>query len=85
MSFTPTSITMADAGQALREGLAAIAQGDAAIDLSRLARFDSSAVSAVLAWRRAAGARGVTLQIAGVPEGLSSLALLYGLQDFIAS
>ncbi len=85
MSFAPTSITMADAGQALRDGLAAIAQGDRMIDLSRLSRFDSSAVSAVLAWRRAATARGAQLQIAGVPDGLRSLAQLYGLQDFIGS
>ncbi len=85
MSFAPTSITMADAGQALRDGLAAIAQGDRMIDLSRLSRFDSSAVSAVLAWRRAATARGAQLPIAGVPDGLRSLAQLYGLQDFIGS
>ncbi len=85
MSFAPTSITMADAGQALRDGLAAIAQGDRMIDLSRLSRFDSSAVSSVLAWRRAATARGAQLQIAAVPDGLRSLAQLYGLQDFIGS
>lgn len=85
MSFAPTSITMADAGQALREGLAVIGQGDALIDLSRLARFDSSAVSAVLAWKRAASARGASLRISGVPDGLRSLAQLYGLQDFLGS
>lgn len=85
MSFAPTSITMADAGQALRDGLAAITQGATLIDLSSLSRFDSSAVSAVLAWRRAANARGTPLQVAGVPDGLRSLAQLYGLQDFIGS
>ena len=85
MSFTPTSITMADAGEALRDGLAAIAEGSTLIDLSHLSRFDSSAVSALLAWRRAATARGAQLQIAGVPDGLRSLAQLYGVQDFIGS
>ncbi|MEY3721506.1 MAG: binding protein involved in toluene tolerance [Pseudomonadota bacterium] len=85
MSFTPTSITMADAGQALREGLASIAQGETLIDLSGLARFDSSAVSAVLAWKRAGSALGRPLQIAGVPKGLLSLAQLYGLQDLMHS
>ncbi len=85
MSFAPTSITMADAAQTLREVLAAIARGDTLIDLSRLAHFDSSAVSAVLAWRRAASSRGAPLQITGVPDGLRSLAQLYGLQDFMAS
>ena len=85
MSFTPTSLTMADAGQSLRKGLASIAQGETRIDLSRLASFDSSAVSAVLAWKRAASAHGMQLQIAGVPEGLRSLAQLYGLQDFMHS
>ena len=85
MSFAPTSITMADAGQALRDGLTVIAQGDAVIDLSHLTRFDSSAVSAVLAWKRAAVARGARLRISGVPDGLLSLAQLYGLQDFVSS
>ncbi len=85
MSLTPTSITMADAGEALRAGLVAIARGETVVDLSRLARFDSSAVSAILAWRRAAAERGVRLQLNDVPAGLQSLAQLYGVQDFLAA
>jgi phospholipid transport system transporter-binding protein len=85
MRFAPTSITMADAGQALREGLASIAQGATLIDLSSLTRFDSSAVSAVLAWKRAGSALGRPVQIAGMPEGLLSLAQLYGLHEIMHS
>ena len=85
MSLSPTSITMADAGEALRAGLDAIARGETVVDLSRLASFDSSAVSAILAWRRAAAQRGARLQLAGVPAGLHSLAQLYGVQDFLAA
>ena len=85
MSFAPTSITMADAGQALRDGLAEIDRGNAQIDLSRLHQFDSSAVSAVLAWRRAASARGTLVQITGLPDGLRSLAVLYGVEDHLRS
>ncbi len=85
MSLSPTSITMADAGDAQRAGLEAILRGDTVVDLSRLARFDSSAVSALLAWQRAAAARGLRLQVTGVPAGLQSLARLYGVEDLISA
>ena len=78
MSFAPTSITMTDAADVLREGMEAILQGATTIDLSGLARFDSSAVSALLAWQRAASEKSVNLELVGLPEGLLSLAKLYG-------
>ena len=82
--FAPTSITMADAGSALSEGLDAIAQGATEIDLSRLTGFDSSAVSAVLAWQRVAAEQGAALRITGLPAGLRSLAQLYGVDALLA-
>ena len=85
MSFAPTSITMADAGPALSEGLEAIARGTTDIDLSQLASFDSSAVSAVLAWQRAAAERGSALRITGLPAGLHSLARLYGVDTLLTA
>lgn len=84
MNFAPTSITMADAGKALAEGLQAIALGATDIDLSQLRHFDSSAVSAVLAWQREAAGRGAALQVHGVPAGLHSLAQLYGVDGLLA-
>jgi phospholipid transport system transporter-binding protein len=51
--------------------------------LSGLSSFDSSAVSAVLAWRRDADRRGMLLQVQGVPAGLDSLAGLYGVEHLL--
>jgi phospholipid transport system transporter-binding protein len=78
MSFAPTSITMTDAADVLREGMEAIVQGATTIDLSGLTHFDSSAVSALLAWQRAATEKSVSLELVGLPAGLLSLATLYG-------
>ena len=78
MSFAPTSITMSDAATALHNGLEAIGRGTASIDLSQLTHFDSSAVSTLLAWQRAADEKNVWLQLVGLPSGLLSLAQLYG-------
>ena len=49
------SLTLANAKLVLSEGLRAIAAGQPEIDLSRLARVNSSAVATLLAWKRAAG------------------------------
>lgn len=83
MPFAPVSLTMADAATGLRNGLAAIAAGDLTVDLGRLSRFDSSAVAALLAWQRAAQAKGIRLTLVNVPAGLSSLARLYGVADLL--
>ena len=54
MAYFPTSLTMQDAASSLQPGLDAIRSGSADIDLSRMERFDSAAVAALLVWRRAA-------------------------------
>jgi phospholipid transport system transporter-binding protein len=85
MTYFPSSLTMQDAASSLRSGLDAIASGSTEIDLSRLARFDSAAVAALLAWRRAAQSAGVSLQISGAPPGMQSLARLYGVAELLAA
>ena len=74
---------MQDAASSLQPGLDAIRRGSADIDLSRMERFDSAAVAALLVWRRAARSAGLSLRIAGVPAGLQSLADLYGVADLL--
>ncbi|MCF8164431.1 MAG: STAS domain-containing protein [Burkholderiaceae bacterium] len=83
MSFAPTSITMADAADVLREGMEAIVQGETTVDLSGLTHFDSSAVSALLAWQRAATDKSVSLELVGLPAGLLSLAKLYSVDTLL--
>lgn len=83
MAFTPTRLTMADAEAVVRDGQQAIASGISEINFGRLEHFDSSAIATVLAWRRAAVERGVSLRIGGVPEGLLSLARVYGVAPLL--
>ena len=83
MTYFPISLTMHDAASGLQPGLDAIRNGSAEIDLSRLERFDSAAVAALLVWWRAAQSQGPSLRIAGVPAGLQSLANLYGVAELI--
>ncbi|MEO0314166.1 MAG: hypothetical protein RI928_622 [Pseudomonadota bacterium] len=83
MAYFPISLTMQDAGSGLQPGLDAIRGGTTDIDLSRLERFDSAAVAALLAWRRAAQSAGLSLRIAGAPAGLRSLANLYGVAELL--
>jgi ABC-type transporter Mla MlaB component len=59
------------------------AEGDRVIDLSAVTRCDSSAVAALIAWRRAAAARGASLEIVGGPRALSSLAVVYGVDELV--
>lgn len=69
---------MLDAGPALEQGLAAIAAGQTSIDLGGLTNLDSAAVATLVAWRRAAQAKGAQLQFTQIPASLKSLAQLYG-------
>ena len=83
MNFAPTVLTQAEAGDVVRAGLQALASGVTEIELGGLQRFDSTAVAALLEWRREAAARGVSLQISGMPAGLDSLARLYGVSHLL--
>lgn len=83
MTYAPTTLTMQDAEASLPSGLDAIARGVTEIDLSRLERFDSAAMAALLAWHRAAQAAGVSLRISGAPAGVQSLARLYGVAGLL--
>ena len=68
----------------LQAGEAAIQAGDPCFDLSSVHRCDSSAVALLLAWQRAARARGRPLVLRGVPASLHSLATLYGVDSLVA-
>jgi phospholipid transport system transporter-binding protein len=72
-----------NAASLLHSGQAAISSGDVRFDLSQVKRCDSSAVALVLAWERAARARGMRLELQGIPPSLHSLATLYGVDSLI--
>jgi phospholipid transport system transporter-binding protein len=82
--FKPAnSLTFNNASTVLRDGLAAIAGGQAGFDLSDVAVVDSSAVATLLAWRRAAQQRGAALDFGVLPANLQSLAELYGVSALL--
>lgn len=77
------SLTFANARAALAAGLKEIEAGETAFDLSAVTDVDSTAVAALLAWQRAARARGAVLSVVNAPANLTSLAQLYGVAQLL--
>ena len=70
----------------LREALLSELDRDAlTIDLAGVSEADSTALSLLLEWRRAAKARGWRIRYANLPENLRSLAEVYGVLELIAA
>lgn len=57
--------------------------GPAQLDFSKVADVDTSAVSLILEFKRRANAEKVELSLVNVPENLTSLIQLYGVNAFI--
>jgi phospholipid transport system transporter-binding protein len=77
------TLTHASATTALAAGLQRIAAGASGVNCAPLAQFDSSALAVLLAWERAAQARGVKFEIINLPAGLASLAQAYGVDTLL--
>lgn len=83
-TFQPgQALTVHTANIALTAGLQAIAAGQTVFDLSGIAELDSAAVATLLAWQRAALARGKTLTFTHLPASLCSLMRLYGVAELL--
>ncbi|MDR5855575.1 STAS domain-containing protein [Caballeronia sp. LZ062] len=80
---TAASLTHESAKAALEAGLSRIAAGATEVDCAPLRQFDSSALAVLLAWQRAATARGAALGIVNIPSGLASLAQAYGVDTLL--
>ena len=76
-------LTFDEAGPVLTasEALALPANGE--VDLAKIDAFDSAAVAVLVALARRAAREGRSLRFAGLPPGLSALAELYGVRDFL--
>ena len=59
------------------------AQVAVVIDLSGVTETDSSAVALLLAWCRSANARGQSISLQAVPDGLRRLIAVYGLTELL--
>ena len=79
------TLTHESAKTALEAGLQRIAAGATGVDCAPLAQFDSSALAVLLAWERAAQARGIAFEIVNLPAGLASLAQAYGVDTLLSA
>ena len=79
------TLTQASANAALAAGLQRIAAGATGVDCAPLTQFDSSALAVLLAWQRAAQARGAAFEILNLPAGLASLAQAYGVDTLLSA
>ena len=64
-------------------GLQHLASEDLLVDLSGVEAVDSSAVSMLLGWTRAAQKQGRNLRVKNMPADLTSLAHLYGVAEML--
>lgn len=79
------ALTIPHAKAELAAGLAAIAGGETTVDLAGVSEVDSSAVALLLAWQRGAKKQGRPLQILNLPQGLRSLANVYGVEALVGA
>lgn len=77
------AMAIAAAAELREAGEAALAGGVSVVDLADVTEADSSAVAVLLAWARIATERGQGLAIVGVPQGVRSLAALYGVAELL--
>jgi len=78
------SLTVANATEALAQGLAALRAGQNVFDLGQVEAVDSAAVSVMLAWQRAAVQSGIKLELRNLPGQLQSLTKLYGVCTLVS-
>lgn len=83
MFNAPADLTFDNARAALDAGLQAIGSGDCRVDLAAVTAADSSAVAVLLAWQRAAKARGAALTLHNMPASLDSLMALYDVRSLL--
>jgi len=74
-------MTLPVATSLLNEGNVLVAGGLGLIDLSGVTDVDSSGLSVVFGWLRAAKAQGKSIRLANPPKDFISLAEVYGVAD----
>ena len=78
------AVTLADVTRWREAGLQAIDRDGLTIDLAGVEEADSSALSLLLEWQRAARTRGFRIRYSGLPANLRSLAEVYGVLELLA-
>lgn len=73
-------VTLATVGDVLAATGQHLSEGASVVDLGEVTELDSSLLAAILCWMRDAKAAERELQLERLPEGLSALASLYGVE-----
>lgn len=76
-------VTLANVAQVLEEGLQQIRDGARTIDLGEVTELDSSLLAMLLAWLREAKRRNSEVAFANLPQGLETIAQLYGVDGLL--
>ena len=76
-------VTFENVKQVLEEGLRHVQEGIGTVDLAEVSELDSSLLAAMLAWLRAARHGKGGLVFSNLPEDLSMLAGVYGVEALI--
>jgi phospholipid transport system transporter-binding protein len=77
------ALTLASVAAALHEGSVAIGEGARTVDLAEVGELDSSALALLLAWLREAKRQDRSLAFANLPQGLTTIARLYGVAELL--
>ena len=76
-------VTLANVAQVLQEGLEQIRDGARSVDLGQVTELDSSLLAMLLAWLREAKQRNAEVTFANLPQGLETIAQLYGVEGLL--
>ena len=77
------AVTLANAVALCDEGRRQLA-ADMVIDLTAVTEVDSTALSVLFEWRRAAREKNLQVSFRNLPDSMKSLAALYGVADLVA-
>ena len=77
-------VTLSNVRALLEEGREQLKAGVRTIDLGEVTELDSSLLAVLLAWQREARAANVALVVERLPQGLETIARLYGVEALLS-
>lgn len=77
------AMTLAHARRLAEMGAGLLARDEVVFDLAQVPEVDSSGLTVVFSWMRAAQGQGKRVRISNPPQSLLSLAELYGVTDLL--
>ena len=82
--FVQAPMLVGNARAVHEAGEAVLPAEEAVADLSEVHEADSSALAVIFSWMRIQRARGGSLRVEGAPEGVRTLAEMYGVSDLVS-